>query len=152
MTDVSVAPWGQPTTVGRISVVASYSTTADALAGDQRPPADRVMRRVLRVPDQRPASERSAQQLFSVSILLSALRCLLTYIFLPVAAPLLGAATTVGPAVGIPLAVVALVFDVRGIRRFWLADHRWRWTMTVVYTLVMAFVTVLLVQNLVAVF
>jgi hypothetical protein len=110
------------------------------------------MRRVLRVPDQRPAaSEDSANRIFSVSILLSALRCLLSYIVLPILTPLLGAATSVGPAVGIPLAVVALVFDVRGIRRFWLADHRWRWSMTAVYGVVMAFVMILLVQNLVAV-
>ncbi len=121
-------------------------------ASATRPPADRVMRRVLRVPDRRPAaSEDSAHRLFSVSIILSALRCLLTYIVLPILTPVLGAATSVGPAVGIPLAVVALVFDVRGIRRFWLADHRWRWGMTAIYALVMAFVLVLLIQNLIAV-
>jgi hypothetical protein len=110
------------------------------------------MRRVLRVSDRRPAaSEDSAHRIFSVSILLSALRCLLSYIVLPILSPLLGAATSVGPAVGIPLAVVALVFDVRGIRRFWLADHRWRWAMTAIYTVVMAFVVTLLVLNLIAV-
>jgi hypothetical protein len=117
-----------------------------------RPPADRTMRRLLRVPERRPAvSEDSAHNIFSVSILLSALRCLLTYIILPVLTPLLGAATSVGPEIGIPLAVVALVFDVRGIRRFWLADHRWRWPMTGVYAVVMVFVTVLLVGNLITI-
>jgi hypothetical protein len=117
-----------------------------------RPPADRTMRRLLRVPDRRPAvSEDSAHRLFSVSIVLSALRCLLTYIILPILTPLLGAATSVGPEIGIPLAVVALVFDVRGIRRFWLADHRWRWQMTGIYTVVMAFVIALLVGNLITI-
>jgi hypothetical protein len=116
-----------------------------------RPPADRAMRRLLRVPERRPVSEDSAHRIFSVSILLSALRCLLTYIILPILAPVLGATTSVGPAIGIPLAVVALIFDVRGIRRFWLADHPWRWRMTVVYTLVMAFVLALLIGNLVAI-
>src|ERR1700679_1786067 len=112
-----------------------------SFAPSTRPAADRTMRRLLRVPDQRPAaSEDSAHRIFSISIVLSALRCLLTYIILPVLTPLLGAATSVGPEIGIPLAVVALVFDVRGIRRFWLADHRWRWQMTGVYTVVMAFV------------
>lgn len=122
-------------------------------AGDSRPPSERVVRRVLRVPEDRPAgSEDRAHRTFSVSIVLSALRCLLTYVFLPILTPILGAATSVGPAVGIPLAVVALVFDALGIRRFWLADHRWRWQMTGVYVLVMAFVLVLLVQNLLTVF
>ena len=110
------------------------------------------MRRLLRVPERRPAaSEDSAHRIFSISIVLSALRCLLTYIVLPVLTPLLGAATSVGPAIGIPLALVALTFDVRGIRRFWLADHRWRWSMTVVYAAVMALVLTLLVQNLITV-
>jgi hypothetical protein len=108
------------------------------------------MRRVMRVPDRRPAeSEDGANRLFSVAIVISALRCLLTYIILPIVSPLLGAAGGVGPAIGIPLAVVALVFDVLGIRRFWLADHRWRWQMTGVYLVVMVFVTVLLIGNLI---
>jgi hypothetical protein len=117
-----------------------------------RPQADQTMRRLLRISDRQPAqSEDAAYGIFSISILLSALRCLLTYIALPVLAPLLGAATSVGPAVGIPLALVALVFDVRGIRRFWLADHRWRWYMTGVYGVVMVFVLALLVGNLVSI-
>jgi len=127
-------------------------TAGPARPSSTRPPADQAMRRLLRVPERRPAeSEDSANRIFSVSILLSALRCLLTYIFLPVLSPLLGAATSVGPAIGIPLAVVALVFDVLGIRRFWLADHRWRWRMTAVYVVVMGFVLALLAENLAAV-
>ncbi len=104
------------------------------------------MRRLLRIPDG-PAKvgDEAAHRLFSVSILLSALRCLLTYVALPILSPLLGAATGVGPYIGIPLAVVALVFDVMGIRRFWLADHRWKWSVSLIYLLVMGFVTALLV-------
>jgi hypothetical protein len=129
------------------------STGTVSFAGPStRPAADRRMRRLLRVPDRRPAaSEDSAHRIFSVSIVLSALRCLLTYIILPILTPLLGAATSVGPAIGIPLALVALVFDVLGIRRFWLADHRWRWLMTGVYLVVMAFVVALLVGNLISI-
>jgi hypothetical protein len=123
-----------------------------SLATSARPPADRAMRKLLFVPEQRPAaSEDAAHRLFSVSIVLSALRCLLTYIILPILTPLLGAATSVGPDIGIPLAVVALVFDVRGIRRFWLADHRWRWYMTGIYVVVMAFVLALLIGNLISI-
>jgi hypothetical protein len=67
----------------------------------------------------------------------------------PILTPVLGVATGVGPAVGLPIAVLALVFDVIGIRRFWLADHRWRWGMTLLYAAVMALVTVLLVGDIV---
>jgi hypothetical protein len=116
--------------------------------GDRRPVADRAVRKVLRVPEAKPVPEEGAHRIFRVGILLSALRCLLTYIFLPILAPLLGVADGVGPAIGIPLAVVALSFDVMGVRRFWLADHRWRWQMTGIYLAVMILVVALLVGNL----
>jgi hypothetical protein len=108
------------------------------------------MRRLLFVPDG-PATvgEASAHRIFNVSIALSALRCLLSYVVFPIVTPLLGAAANVGPSIGIPIALVALVFDAIGIRRFWLAGHRWKWTMTVIYALVMALVTSLLIGDIV---
>jgi hypothetical protein len=116
----------------------------------RRPGADVAMRRLLRIPEQHGAvSAAQAQRLFSGSILLSALRCLLSYIVFPVLTPLLGAATSVGPAVGLPIGILALFFDVRGIRRFWLADHRQRWTITLIYVAVMALVITLVVGDIV---
>lgn len=104
-----------------------------------------ALRRVLAVPAGRPrAEDDQAHRLFSVSIALSAMRCLSTYIVLPVVTPLIGPSTGTGPEVGIPLSILALVFDVRALRRFWLADHRWRWNMTVLYGVLMLMVTALL--------
>ena len=112
--------------------------------------ADAAMCRLLRVPVcPDPARVAQAQRLFSGSILLSALRCLLSYVLLPVLSPLLGVATSVGPAVGLPIGVVALYFDVRGIRRFWLAGHRRRWEITAVYVVVMALVLTLVAGDIV---
>lgn len=109
------------------------------------------MRRLLRVPDEHPAvAESDVHRLFSASILISALRCLLTYVVFPIAAPAIGAAGGVAPAIGIPIALVALYFDALGIRRFWLADHRYRWSISALYLAVMVLVTVLLVQNVLA--
>src|ERR1035437_1997336 len=89
------------------------------------------MRRLLRVPEGPPsADDASAHRIFSASILLSGLRCLLGYVVLPILTPMLGAAAGAGPAVGLPIGIVALRFDVRGVRRFWLASHRWRWPIT----------------------
>src|SRR5579863_2357909 len=112
---------------------ASPPTSARKVAA-VRPPAgarsaaDVSMRRLLRVPDG-PAKARDddAHRLFSASIVLSGLRCLLGYVVFPIVLPAIGAAAAVGPAVGLPVGIVALAFDVTGIRRFWLADHRWRW-------------------------
>ncbi len=108
------------------------------------------MRRLLRIPDG-PASvdEAAAHRIFSASILLSALRCLLSYIVFPIVTPLLGAAAGVGPAIGLPNGNAALVFDVRGIRRFWQANHRWRWPITALYGVVMVLVTVLVIGDIV---
>jgi hypothetical protein len=106
---------------------------------------DRAMRRLLRIPEQRKRPDaRSVYRTFSTSMTISALRCLLTYVLLPVVTPALGLATGVGPALGIPIALLALYFDVLGIRRFWLADHRSRVQMTFVYLAVMAMVASLL--------
>jgi hypothetical protein len=111
---------------------------------------DAAMCRLLRIPENpAPVSEAQAQRLFSGSILLSALRCLLSYIVLPVLTPLIGAATSVSAGVGLPIGLVALYFDVRGIRRFWLAGHRQRWAITAVYVCVMALVIALVVGDIV---
>lgn len=98
-----------------------------------RPPADRAMRRLLRIQAAAPRrSTTELQQAFSTSILVSATRCLLTYIVLPFVAPALGVAAGVGPWIGLPLGTVAIVSNVVTMRRFWAADHRWRWAYTVV--------------------
>ncbi len=112
--------------------------------------ADTAMRRLLFVPaGPSTVGEDAVHRMFSFSIVLSALRCLLSYVVFHIATPALGIATGVGPAVGIPIAVLALVFDVIGIRRFWVNDHRWRWAMTLVYAAVMILVSALLVGDIV---
>lgn len=129
----------------RASVVGEDPT---ATGTPMRSLADESMRRLLRVPDGPPrADEAAANRIFSASILLSALRCLLSYVVFPIVLPAVGLATAVGPAIGIPVGVLALVFDVRGIRRFWLADHRWRWPITALYVVVMVLVTSLVVVD-----
>jgi hypothetical protein len=109
-----------------------------------RPPADVFMRRLLRIPDQpKKVRERDVQRLFSTSILISAVRCVLSYVVFPILAPTLGAVTKVGAAIGIPIGIIALVFDIRAVRRFWLANHKYRWPFTIVYGIVIALVVTL---------
>lgn len=118
--------------------------------GAPRSRADVAMRRLLRVPDDRaPIDESATHRIFSASIFLSALRCLVTYLVLPVLLPAIGVARGVGPAIGIPIGVVALVFDYLGIRRFWLADHRQRWAFSALYALVAGMVLALVIADIV---
>ena len=115
----------------------------------QRSAADVFMRRLLFIPDQpRKVRERDVQRLFSTSILISAVRCVLSYIVFPIVAPTVGAVTKVGAFIGIPIGIVALVFDVRAVRRFWLANHKYRWPFTIVYAIVIVMVVALFARDI----
>lgn len=127
--------------------------TAAPAPAPRRHRAEPMVRRLLVVPEPvtRPprSADTSAHRLFNVSMALSGLRCLLGYVVLPIVTPALGAAARVGPIVGVPIAVVALTFDVMAVRRFWAADHPWRWRVTFVYAVVMAMVLALLIGDIV---
>lgn len=96
-----------------------------------RRPADVVMRRLLRVPEQR-ASGASAERLFGKSLLISTVRCLLTYIVLPLLKPVVDLSGGVGPVLGLVIGTISAVAIVASMRRFWAADHRMRWGYTAV--------------------
>lgn len=126
------------------------TTSATPAVAPDRSRADQAMRHLFRVPDEAGAlPESSTHRIFGASILLSATRCLLSYIVLPILLPLLGLAKGVGPIVGIPVGVLALTFDVLGIRRFWLADHHQKWMFSALYAVVGAMVFTLLVVDIV---
>jgi hypothetical protein len=93
-----------------------------------RSDADRRMRRILRLPEDGPrTSILAAQNAASRSIAISATRCLLTYIVLPLLGPLVGLSGNVGPIVGLLIGAVSMVAIVAAARRFFAADHKWRW-------------------------
>jgi len=99
-----------------------------AVIAPVRTPADRMARKLLGLaPDAPRVSLVDAQSAFNRSILISATRCLLTYVVLPVVRPLLDLTGGVGPAVGIALSLVSMVAIVFAARRFFGADHPWRW-------------------------
>ncbi|HEX3840491.1 MAG TPA: hypothetical protein VHU85_06855 [Acidimicrobiales bacterium] len=111
---------------------------------------DTAMRHLLRIPDTQPAiRESETHRIFSASIFLSALRCLLSYIVLPIVLPAIGLASSVGPAIGIPVGILALVFDYLGIRRFWLANHHQRWMFSAIYAAVGGMVLALVIIDIV---
>ncbi|HMK62440.1 MAG TPA: hypothetical protein VK386_02380 [Acidimicrobiales bacterium] len=138
---------------GANSAEARLSVGPGGPPGTRLARAEPVVRRLLVVPDPelRPGrqAEEAAHRLFNLSMALSGLRCLLGYVVLPIVTPALGAAARVGPMVGIPIAVVALCFDVMAVRRFWTANHRWRWGISLVYLVVMSLVAALLVGDIV---
>jgi hypothetical protein len=92
-------------------------------------------------------TSENAEQVFSQSIIISATRCVLTYVVFPFAAPLAGLAD-VGPWVGVVLSLVAIYFNIYSIRRFWAADHRWKKPMSALNVGVIILVSILLVLDL----
>ena len=89
------------------------------------------MLRLLRV-QPRSGSAKSGENVFSASIALSTVRCLLTYVLLPLLKPVVDLSGGVGPALGLLLGTVSAVAIIASMRRFWAASHRWRWAYTTV--------------------
>lgn len=120
------------------------------LAGPQRSTADLFMRQLLRISDAQPRlGETELRSAFSRSILVSATRCLLTYLVIPFLIPVLGVAAELAPWIGVPLGSLAIVFNVKSIRRFWRADHRWRWGYTAIGVTVICLLVYLVAGDLI---
>lgn len=93
-----------------------------------------------------PADDQNeAARLFSLSIVISGTRCLLTYIVFPWVLPLLGIAGGVGPAVGVVVGMVAIFFNVLSIRRWRGSRHPMRIPLMTLNSIVIVFLVVLVV-------
>lgn len=85
---------------------------------------------MLRVGDLDTGASAGAHRAFRFSVIVSAVRCLITYLAIPILVPLLSLSGWVAAPVGIALCVVAVVNGVVSVRRFWLSDHPRRWVYT----------------------
>jgi hypothetical protein len=95
-------------------------------------------------PARAPASdENEAARLFSLSIVISGTRCLLTYVVFPWVLPLLGIAGGVGPAVGVAVGIVAIFFNILSIRRWRGSKHAARIPLMTLNIVVIVFLLVL---------
>ncbi len=114
-----------------------------------RSPADRFMRRLLRLPvDAPPGSAEGARKAFQTSLMVATVRCLLMYIVFPFVLPAVGLAKGVGPAIGLAINLVAMVCIVMSMRRFWRADHPKRWAYGALGGTVLVFLVVLAIDDL----
>lgn len=114
-----------------MSVATSRPATTGAPRGYCSTAApDRLMRRLLRIDGVDLREGAGAHRAFRTSVLVSAVRCLVSYVLVPLLIPVLHLAGWVGTPIGLALCVVAAVNGVVSLRRFWRADHRHRWTYT----------------------
>ena len=108
----------------------AVSQSAVARPGDISP-LDAFMRRLLRLPAGADPSA-AAEKAFGTSILISSVRCLLTYVLLPLLKPVIDLSGGVGPILGLVIGSVSATAIIFSMRRFWRANHRLRWAYTVV--------------------
>ena len=97
-------------------------------------------------PDGPRGTLRGANEAASRSILISATRCLVTYVLLPILGPVVGLAGVAGPIVGLLLSAVSIVAIVYAARRFFDGEHRLRWPYAIVGT---GIILLLVVQSVV---
>ena len=84
---------------------------------------------------------------FSVSMVISGVRCGLTYVILPFLAALVGIGSGVGPWLGLLLGGVAIGANLLSINRFWGGNRKWKWPMTVINVSVIALLLFLVVGD-----
>ena len=91
------------------------------------------------------AAEEEAQRTFSTSIVISAIRCLLTYVIFPFVAPIVGIASGVGSTIGIITSVIGIAANLWSIHRFHKSQHPWRWPITAINVGIIVLLSILLV-------
>ena len=130
----------QPSDMSTSASPEEYTLCDPPPLGAPRSKADRIMRRLLRLPADGPkATAAEAQKAFQTSVVVAGGRCLIMYILLPFVLPAVGFAAGVGPWIGLAIAIAAIVAVGMSIRRFWRADHSKRWHYTVIGTAVIGF-------------
>jgi len=107
------------------------------------------MRRLLRVGDVVDKNAIfGARRSTTTAIVVSGIRCIITYLLIPILAPFIGLVETIGAPLGIVLSLLAIVMGISGVRRFWIADHRARWPYTIFIAVVVALLTVGIIFDL----
>ncbi|MEL7208255.1 MAG: hypothetical protein AAGK32_08515 [Actinomycetota bacterium] len=94
--------------------------------------------------------DAEATGVFSRSVVISGIRCVLAYVVFPWLLPLLGVAGGVGPAIGLVVGAVAIGFNIASIHRFHSSDHRWKWPITALNVSVIILLSILAVQDVAA--
>lgn len=127
------------------STIGAQAATTSDFRSDAAP--DRVMRRLLGI-TARTGSSVGAHRAFRISVIVSAVRCLITYLVVPIAVPLLSLAGWVAAPVGIALCIYAVINGVVSLRRFWGFDHPRRWLYTGFMAVVFVILAIALVSDL----
>lgn len=87
------------------------------------------------------------ERLFSQSILISAIRCLLTYVLFPFVFPIIGITSGIGSGIGLVVGTIAIVANVFSIRRFHKADHKYKWPVSALNVGIIVLLVILVILD-----
>ncbi len=105
---------------------------------------DQLARRVLGLRDAEPRALVDLQG----SLVLSAVRCIIAYVLVPILLPLAAWADVVATPLDLTLSVVATWLAIRSLRRVWQANWTYRWAYTVFIGVVVTLLAVSIVFDL----
>ena len=91
---------------------------------------------------------QSASKTFSTSMVISGIRCTLSYVVFPWLLPLAGVAGGVTAGLGLPIGLIAIFFNVLSIHRFWTSDHNLNWIIATINAGVIILLLILVVMDL----
>ena len=84
---------------------------------------------------------------FSQSILISGIRCVLTYVVFPFIFPIVGITSGIGSTIGLIIGTIAIVANVFSIRRFWKADHKYKVPVSILNVGIIVLLVVLVILD-----
>lgn len=99
-------------------------------------------------PEPRAAQRDEAARAFSLSMVISGIRCVLTYVIFPWVLPAIGHVGGIGPGLGLAVGTVAITSNIFSIRRFMRSGHRYRWYVATVNLGVIGLLSYLFVIDL----
>lgn len=142
---------GAPADAGAAPSVAARPAAPSVAArpaapSDRGSRADRLARRILRIEEEVPGAVFPMRG----SLVLSAVRCLVTYVAIPLLVPVFGWLTPIAAPVSLLLTVVAAVMAVTSLRRVWAAHWSGRWGYTAFAVTVLVALAGLFVVDVVA--
>lgn len=129
------------------TATATEGVQALVTSGGPRPPAEswaeRLARSVLFV------EGREVEALVPLrgSLVVSAVRCILSYVVVPLAVPVFGWLAPVATPLSLGLSLAAVALAVRSLRRVWLANWSRRWAYTSFILVVIAVLLALIAHD-----
>ena len=117
--------------------------------GTRKPPRGSTLQpvAVTETPAGQDIAEDQPEKVFSTSILISGIRCMLTYVVFPFIFPIVGITSGIGSTIGLIIGSIAIAANVFSIRRFWKADHKYKVPVSILNVGIIVLLLVLIVLD-----